>query len=60
MIANIGKSRICQKEQQKLLGVKFENLSDLYNSVSIHHRNTRSLPIELYKVKHNLPIQVMS
>ena len=24
------------------------------NSVSIHHRNIRLLPIKLYKVKHNL------
>ena len=38
----------------------FENLLELDNSVSIHHRNIRLLSIELYKVKHNLSNQVMS
>ena len=28
--------------------------------MSIHHRNIRLLPIELYKVKHNLSNQVIS
>ena len=38
----------------------FENLLELDNSMSIHHRNIRLLSIELYKVKHNLSNQVMS
>ena len=38
----------------------FENLLELDNSVSIHHRNIRLLSIELYKVKRNLSNQVMS
>ena len=38
----------------------FENLLELNNLVSIHHRNTQLLSIELYKVKHNLSNQVMS
>ena len=38
----------------------FENLLELDNSVSIHHRNIRLLSIELYKVKHNLSNQVIS
>ena len=38
----------------------FENLLELDNSVSIHHRNIRLLSIELYKVKHNFSNQVMS
>ena len=38
----------------------FENLLELDNSVSIHHRNIRLLSIELYKVKHNISNQVMS
>ena len=38
----------------------FENLLELDNLVSIHHRNIRLLSIELYKVKHNLSNQVMS
>ena len=38
----------------------FENLLELDNSLSIHHRNIRLLSIELYKVKHNLSNQVMS
>ena len=37
-----------------------ENLLELDNSVSIHHRNIRLLSIELYKVKHDLSNQVMS
>ena len=37
-----------------------ENLFELDNSVSIHHRNIRLLSIKLYKVKHNLSNQVMS
>ena len=32
----------------------FENLHELDNSVSIHHRNIRLLLIELCKVEHNL------
>ena len=38
----------------------FENLLELNNLVSIHHRNTQLLSIELYKVKHNLSNQVLS
>ena len=38
----------------------FQNLLELDNSVSIHHRNIRLLSIELYKVAHNLSDQVMS
>ena len=38
----------------------FENLLELDNSLSIHHRNIRLLSIELYNVKHNLSNQVMS
>ena len=38
----------------------FENLLELDNLVSIHHRNIRLLSIELYKVKHNISNQVMS
>ena len=38
----------------------FENLLELDNSVSIHHRNNRLLSIESYKVKHNFSNQVMS
>ena len=37
----------------------FNNLLELDNSVSIHHRNIGLLSIELYKVKHNLSNQVM-
>ena len=37
----------------------FENLLELDNSVSIHHRNIRLLSIELYKVKLNSSNQVM-
>ena len=37
-----------------------ENLLELDNSVSIHHRNIWLLSIELYKVKYNLSNQVMS
>ena len=32
----------------------FEYLLKENNSVSIHHKNIRSLDIELYKVKNNL------
>ena len=35
-------------------------LLELDNSVAIHHRNTRLLPMELDKVKCNLPNQAMS
>ena len=38
----------------------FENLLELDNSVSIHHRNILLLSIELYKVKHNFSNQIMS
>ena len=38
----------------------FENLLELDNSVSIHHRNIRLLSVELYMVKHNLSNQVLS
>ena len=38
----------------------FENLLELDNSESIHHKTFRLLSIELYKVKHNLSNQVMS
>ena len=38
----------------------FENLLELNNLVSIHHRNTQLLSIELYEVKHNSSNQVMS
>ena len=38
----------------------FENLLELDNLVSVHHRNILLLSIELYKVKHNLSNQVMS
>ena len=38
----------------------FENLLELDNSVSLHHRNIRLLSTELYKVKHNLSNQVTS
>ena len=38
----------------------FENLLELDNSVSIHHRNIRLLSIELYTVKDNLSNQAMS
>ena len=37
----------------------FNNLLELDNLVSIHHRNIGLLSIELYKVKHNLSNQVM-
>ena len=38
----------------------FENLLELDNSVSIHHRKIRLLLTELYKVKDNLSNQGMS
>ena len=38
----------------------FENLLELDNWVSIHHRNIRLLSIDLYKVQHNLSYQVIS
>ena len=40
--------------------LSFQNLLELDNLVSIHHRNTQLLSIELYKVKHNLSNQVLS
>ena len=38
----------------------FQDLLELDNSVSIHHRNIRLLNIELFKVKNGLPNQIMS
>ena len=38
----------------------FENLLELDNWVSVHHRNIRLLSIDLYKVKHDLSYQVIS
>ena len=38
----------------------FENLFELDNSASIHHRKIRLLSTELHKVKHNLSNQVIS
>ena len=38
----------------------FENLLELGNLVSIHHRNIRLLSIESDKFKHNFSNQVMS
>ena len=38
----------------------FQELLELDNSVSIHHRNIRLLAIELFKVKYFLSNQIMS
>ena len=38
----------------------FQELLELDNSVSIHHRNIRLLAIELFKVKNGLSNQIMS
>ena len=38
----------------------FEDLLQNDNFVSIHHKNIQLLDIELYKVKHNLSIYLMS
>ena len=38
----------------------FEDLLKKDNSLSIHHKNSRLLGIELYKVKNNLPTHLMS
>ena len=38
----------------------FQELLELDNSTSIHHRNIRLLAIELFKVKNSLPNQIMS
>ena len=38
----------------------FENLLRKDRSVPIHHRNIRSLAIETYKVKNNMPTSIMS
>ena len=38
----------------------FQELLELDNSVSIHHRNIRLLEIELFKVKNGFSNQIMS
>ena len=38
----------------------FQEILELDNSVSIHHRNIRLLTIKLFKIKNGLPNQLMS
>ena len=38
----------------------FNDLSELNNSVTIHQRNLQILAIEIFKVKNNLPPEIMT
>ena len=48
--------RIVNNDKQS----SFENLLRKDRSVSIHHRNIRSFAIEIYKIKNEMSIPIMS
>ena len=38
----------------------FENLLDKDKSVSMHHKNIRSLAIEMYEVPHGISLEILN